>query len=72
MADPAVTAPAAPAKPVANTAHKRQISEAIFPDERLDAPDDAPNEAPAAAQYALEGCIGIRKSNRVPKPNKRN
>jgi hypothetical protein len=45
-ADPPVTAPAAAAKPVANTAHKRQISEVIPRDERPNAPNDAPNEAP--------------------------
>jgi hypothetical protein len=40
---------AAAAKPVANTAYKRQISEAIPRDERPNAPNDALNEAPAAA-----------------------
>jgi len=76
-ADPPATAPTAAAKPVANTAHKRQISEAI---PRPNPPNDAPNEAPAAApqqaqqaaQDVAEGSTGTRKSGRAPKAGKRN
>ena len=70
-----MTASMAAAKPVANTTHKRQISEVIPQDERPNAANDAPYEAPAAApqqaqqavQDAPEGSTGTRKSDRATK-----
>lgn len=72
-ADPPVTALTTAAKRVANTTHKRQISEAIPRDER---PNGVPAAAPQAqqAQQAAQDALitGTRKSGRAPKPKKRN
>jgi hypothetical protein len=57
--------PAAAAKPVANTTHIRQISEAIPRDERPNAPNDAPNEAPVAAPQQAKQAAP-RKEAQVP------
>jgi hypothetical protein len=67
-ADPPVTASVATTQPVANTAHKRQISEAIPRNERLNTPNEAPTAAPQQAQQAAqEGSAGTRKSGRAKK-----
>ena len=79
-ADPPTTAPAAPAKPVANTTHKRQLSEAI---PGMNAPMPLMTPLMKAQRRRLnrrnrrrrmprkEGQV-LGKSGRAPKPKKRN
>jgi hypothetical protein len=71
--------PAARPKPAANTAHKRQILEAIPRNERLIArqarPELAEGDAREDRQGGAEGDtaadITVRRSGRVPKPKQR-
>jgi hypothetical protein len=71
--------PAARPKPAANTAHKRQISEAIprnkRPITRQARPEPAKGDAREDRQGGAEGDatadITVRRSGRVPKPKQR-
>jgi hypothetical protein len=60
-----------PAKPVTNTAHKRQISQAIPRDERTNAPEDEQAQAQALGD-PQEGQEASRRSGRACKPKLRN
>jgi hypothetical protein len=71
--------PTARPKPAANTAHKRQISEAIPQNKRPIArqarPEPAEGDAREDRQGGAEGDaavdIAVRRSGRVPKPKQR-
>ena len=63
MSEPSEATPV-PAKPIVNTGHKRQISEAIPSNERANNSEEGTQE--------VGGQAGTRKSGRARKPKVRN
>ena len=73
VAPPAAAVPEARPKPAANTAHKRQISEAIPRNERLNAGRAGLEEEGHTHTGGDGGAgTGIRRSGRARKPKQRN